>query len=145
MRKRWPSRIPSKWKSPSDTAGIIFAERGRELAMKRVKRIKSQLSRDLEDPEYRRRFEADYESFKLEVQFLLALERKHWSYSDLAKAMGTQKSHISRDLKGGGLASASMSRITKMAEVLGLKFYPLCIPEKRMKEALPFIRKLAAA
>lgn len=113
--------------------------------MKRKWQVKSQLARDLEKPEYRKRFEADYEALKLEVQLLLALERKHWSYSDLARAVGTQKSHISRDLKGGGLGSASISRITKMAEALGLRFFPLCISEKKIKQALPLFRKLAAA
>jgi len=103
------------------------------------------LERDLENPEYRKRFESDYEAFKLEVQLLLALERKHWSYSDLARAMGTHKSHISRDLKGGGLASASISRIAKMAGALGLRFLPLCVPESKMKQFLPVIKKLVAA
>lgn len=113
--------------------------------MKRKRNVKSQLAKDLEDPEYRKRFEADYEAFKLEVQFLLAMERKHWSYSDLARAVGTQKSHISRDLKAGGLASASISRIAKMAEALGLRFVPLCVSEKKIKQALPVIKKLASA
>jgi DNA-binding phage protein len=113
--------------------------------MKRKWHVKSQLARDLEDPEYRKRFEADYAAFKLEVQLLLALERKHWSYSDLAKAVGTQKSHISRDLKGGGLGSASISRIAKIAEALGLRFVPLCISEDKIKQALPVIMKLVAA
>jgi transcriptional regulator with XRE-family HTH domain len=113
--------------------------------MKHKWHVKSQLARDLENPEYRKRFEADYEAFKLEVQLLLALERKHWSYSDLARAVGTNKSHISRDLKGGGLNSASLSRIAKIAEALGLKFIPLCISEKKMRAALPVIRKLATA
>ena len=113
--------------------------------MKHKWNVKSQLARDLENPEYRKRFEADYESFKLETQLLLALERKHWSYSDLAKAVGTQKSHISRDLKGGGLSSASISRIAKIAEALGLRFIPLCISEKKIKQALPLIKKLATA
>lgn len=113
--------------------------------MKHKWNVKSQLARDLENPEYRKRFEADYEAFKLEVQLLLALERKHWSYSDLAKAVGTQKSHISRDLKGGGLGSASISRIAKIAEALGLRFVPLCISESKMKLALPVIKKLVAA
>ena len=103
------------------------------------------MERDLENPEYRKRFESDYEAFKLEVQLLLALERKHWSYSDLARAMGTHKSHISRDLKGGGLASASISRIAKMAGALGLRFLPLCVPESKMKQFLPVIKKLVAA
>ena len=47
--------------------------------MKRKANVKSQLERDLEDPEYKKRFEADYDAFKLEVQFLLALQRKRWS------------------------------------------------------------------
>ena len=113
--------------------------------MKRKGHVKSQLERDLENPEYRKRFETDYEAFKLEVQLLLALEKKHWTYSDLARAVGTQKSHISRDLKGGGLGSASISRIAKIAEALGLKFFPLCISEKKIKQALPVIKKLVAA
>ncbi|MDD5657253.1 MAG: hypothetical protein PHF00_08370 [Elusimicrobia bacterium] len=113
--------------------------------MKRKWRVKSQLARDLENAEYRKRFEADYDAFKLEVQFLLALERKHWSYSDLARAVGTDKSHISRDLKGGGLACATISRVTMMAEALGLKFYPLCISEDKLKKILPVIRKLVTA
>jgi transcriptional regulator with XRE-family HTH domain len=107
--------------------------------------VKSQLARDLEDPTYRKRFEADHEAFKIEVQLLLALERKHWSYADLAKAVGSHKSHISRDLKGGGLATASIGRIAKIAEALGLRFLPLCISEKKMKQALPLIRRLVAA
>lgn len=113
--------------------------------MKRRKSVKSQLAKDLEDPAYRKRFDADYEAFKLEVQLLLALERKHWSYADLARATGTQKSHVSRDLKGGGLRSASISRVAKMAEALGLRFLPLCIREERMPRALPVIKKLVAA
>ena len=112
--------------------------------MKRKGNVRSQLARDLEDPEYRKRFEADYEAFKLEVQLLLALERKHWSYSDLARAVGTHKSHISRDLKGAGLGSASISRIAKIAAALGLRFFPLCVPEDKIKQALPMIRKLVA-
>jgi transcriptional regulator with XRE-family HTH domain len=113
--------------------------------MKRNRRVKSQLERALEDPEYRKRFERGYEAFKVEVQLLLALERKHWSYSDLARAVGTQKSHISRDLKGGGLASASISRIARMAEALGLRFLPLCLPEDKVAHALPILRRLAGA
>ena len=112
--------------------------------MRRKWNVKSQLARDLEDPSYRKRFEADYAAFKLEVQLLLALERKHWSYADLARAVGTHKSHISRDLKGRGLGSASIARVAKMAEALGLKFVPLCISRKKMKQALPFIEKLMA-
>lgn len=112
--------------------------------MRRKWRVKSQLARALEDPEYKKRFDADYEAFKVEVQLLLALERKHWSYADLAHAIGSQKSHVSRDLKGRGLGAASISRISRIAEALGLKFVPLCIPKDKFESSLPLLRKLAS-
>ena len=83
--------------------------------------------------------------FKLEVQLLLALERKHWSYDDLAKAIGTQKGHISRDLKGGGIQTASVARVSRIAEALGMKFLPLCISRDKLKGILPKIEKLVTA
>ena len=113
--------------------------------MKTKGKAKGLLARKMEDPAYRKRHEESYELFKLEVQMLNALEKKHWSYSDLAKVMGTQKSAISRDLKGGGLKAASMDRVAKMAEALGLKFVPFCIVESKAKQALPLIQRLAAA
>lgn len=98
----------------------------------------------MEDAAYRKRHEESYEFFKLEVQLLNALEKKHWTYSDLAKAMGTQKNAISRDLMGHGLQKASMDRIAKMAEALGLRFMPFCVAESKAKQALPLIQKLVA-
>ncbi len=108
-------------------------------------KIKGQIERDLQNPEYKKRFDMDYEAFKLAVQFLLALEKKHWSYSDLARAIGTQKGHISRDLKGGGLRTASISRISKIANALDLKFFAVCVSDKKVKAATPIIKKLIAA
>ncbi|TPW19014.1 MAG: hypothetical protein FD126_3111 [Elusimicrobia bacterium] len=113
--------------------------------MKSRGKAKGLLARKMEDPDYRRRHEESYELFKLEVQFLNALARKRWTYSDLAKVMGTQKSAISRDLKGHGLQNASMDRIAKMAEALGLRFIPFCVAENKAKQALPLIQKLVAA
>lgn len=108
-------------------------------------KAKGLLARKMEDAAYRKRHEESHELFKLEVQLLNALEKKHWTYSDLAKVMGTQKSAISRDLKGHGLQKASMDRIAKMAEALGLRFVPFCIPEGKANRALPLIQKLATA
>lgn len=99
----------------------------------------------MEDPAYRKRHEESYERLKLEAQLLNALERKHWTYADLAKVMHTQKSAISRDLKDGGLRSASMARVAKMAEALGLKLVSFCVAEKKAEQILPIIRRLAAA
>ena len=81
----------------------------------------------------------------MEVRLLNALERKGWTYAGLAKIMHTQKSGISRDLKGGGLRSASMTRVGRMAEALGLKPFSFCVAEKKAKQVLPIIRKRAAA
>ena len=107
-------------------------------------KTKGLLARKMEDAAYRKRHEESYEFFKLEVQLLNALEKKHWTYSDLAKAMGTQKNAISRDLMGHGLQKASMDRIAKMAEALGLRFMPFCVAESKAKQALPLIQKLVA-
>lgn len=113
--------------------------------MKTKTKFKSIADRQMEDPEYRKIFEESWPAFQLEVQLLNALERKHWSYSDLAKALHTHKSAISRDLKGGGLRTASISRIAKMADVLDMQFFPICVIEKKVKSAAPIIRKLIAA
>ena len=106
---------------------------------------KGLLARKMANPAYRQRHEESYELLKLEVQLLTALEKKHWTYADLAKVMGTQKSAISRDLKGRGLSSASMARVAKMAEALGLRFFPFCVAESQFKRAFPIIQKLVAA
>ncbi|MDE2292315.1 MAG: XRE family transcriptional regulator [Elusimicrobia bacterium] len=107
-------------------------------------KAKGLLARKMEDAAYRKRHEESYELFKVEVQLLDALERRGWTYSDLAKVMGTQKSAISRDLKGRGLQKASMDRVARMAEALGMRFVPVCIPEDKAERALPLIRRLAA-
>lgn len=108
-------------------------------------KAKGLLARKMEDPAYRKRHEESYELLKLEVQLLNALERKHWTYADLAKVMHTQKSAVSRDLKAGGLRSASMARVAKMAEALGLRLFSFCVAEEKAKQALPIIRKLVVA
>src|SRR5258708_7142599 len=101
--------------------------------MKKKTKFKTIMDREMEDPVYRKLFEEGTPIFQLEVQLLNALERKHWTYSDLAVAVGTQKSHISRDLKGGGIRSASLDRVTRMAEALGMEFLPLCVSRKKLK------------
>ncbi len=113
--------------------------------MKTKNRVKSLFEREMEEPEFRRLFEETWPAFQIEVQLLNALEQKHWSYADLAKVLHTHKSAISRDLKSGGLRSASIARIAKMAGALGLKFFPLCLSEKEANRILPMIKRAAAA
>ena len=104
--------------------------------------VKGYLNRKLEDPEYRKQHDERYAAFKLEVQILLALEDRDWTYSDLAKATKTSKSNISRDLKDGGLVNASFSRIHRMADALGMKLVGVLIPKESVETVLPKIEEL---
>ena len=98
--------------------------------MKKKTKAKGLLERKLEDPEYRQRFDAQYESFKLEAQILSALEKKGWTYDQLAEKTQTKKSNISRDLRAGGIYSASISRVSKIAAALGMKLITLLVPKE---------------
>lgn len=108
-------------------------------------KAKGLLNRKLEDPVFRKRFEQGYAAFQLEVQILTAMEKKGWSLTDLAKALHTQKSNISRDLMAGGINSASVSRLAKIGAVLGLQFLPLFVPVQDGKSLIPKIQKLVRA
>lgn len=79
------------------------------------------LNRKLKDPKYRKRFERDYELFKLEAQILLAMEDQGLTYEDLATKLGTYRSMICRDLRYGGLKVAKLYRIMRMVDALGLR------------------------
>lgn len=103
---------------------------------------KSLLERKAENPEYRKRQEEGYATFKLEAQILSALEQKGWSYSQLADATQTSKSNICRDLKGGGLSAASLSRLHRIADALGMKFITLLIPQEQAQSAVPEMEAL---
>lgn len=107
--------------------------------------MKGILNKKLEDPKYRAEFERRNEFFKLEVHILLALEDKNWSYEDLAKAVGTSKQNIWRDLKNGGLHKASMDRVAKIAEVLGLRMHTILISQKKEKQLLPKLQRFLEA
>lgn len=95
------------------------------------------IERKLRDPQH----DVRYAAFMLEVQILLALEDKGWTFARLAKAVGTSKGNISRDLNGG-LSKASYSRICKIVHALGLKLIPLCIPKEHEDFVLPKIRDM---
>ena len=112
--------------------------------MKRDK-IRGLLERKLDSPVFRARFEREYPAFILEVQMLKALERKGWTYDDLARRLHTSKANISRDLRAGGIRSATLKRVTKMAEALGMEFLPLLIAQKAGGRILPRIQQLMMA
>src|SRR6266704_5095543 len=112
--------------------------------MKKTK-AKSLFEREMEDPGFRARFEEEHEIFKIEVQLLLALERQGLTYEKLAQAIDSHKSNISRDLKSGGINTASLGRIRKLADALGMAFIPLLIAKKNLPRILPQLEKLMAA
>lgn len=113
--------------------------------MKRKHRARGLLERKLEDPNYRKRFEEGHAAFELEVQILKAMEEKGWTFGDLAREMHTSRSNISRDLSAGGIHFATLSRIVKMGEVLGLRFHPLFVRQEMEKSLLPKLHRLLAA
>ena len=108
---------------------------------KEKKRVRGILNRKLENPEFKKVFGRGYDAFSLEVKFLRALEQKEWTYSVLAKALKTAKSNVSRDLKGGGIYSASLRRVERMADALDLAFVPLLVEKKSLKRILPKLKE----
>jgi transcriptional regulator with XRE-family HTH domain len=103
------------------------------------------LNRNLQNPKYRVEFERGQRFFRLEVQILLALEDKGWSYEDLAKATGIPERTIWRDIKNGELQKASLDQVARIAEALGLHMHPILMTPEQEKEFLPSLRKLKAA
>ncbi len=113
--------------------------------MKNKTKAKSLFEQEMENPDFRRQFQKEYRLFKLEVQLLTALEQSGLTYEQLAEAISSHKSNISRDLKGAGIANASLSRIRKLADALGMTFIPLLIAKKNLPRILPQLEKLMAA
>ena len=107
--------------------------------------MKGSLNKEMENKAYKSHFDHGYEFFKLEVQILNAMEDKGWSYEDLAKAVGTSRQNIWRDLKNGGLYKASLDRVAHIAEAVGLHMHPLLLTPKQEKKILPSLRRLSAA
>lgn len=103
------------------------------------------LNRKLEDPKFKERFEHGHRFFQLEVQILNALEDKGWTYQDLAKATGTYPQNVWRDLKNGGLHKASLERVARYAEALGLHLHHFLMNPKQEEKLLPRLQKVLSA
>lgn len=85
------------------------------------------------NPCLREKYSRERAQFKIELQILQALENAGYTYEQFAKKIGSSKGNVSRDLKGRGLGKASIKRIQKMAEALGLEFVPLLLPKDKKK------------
>ncbi len=103
---------------------------------------KTLFEKEMKKPSFKKNYFKDREAFKLELQFLRALEEKTLTYEQFAKLIGSSKGNIARDLKSFGLGRASVHRIEKMAKALGMEFVPLLLPtdkaerEERLQELL---------
>ncbi len=89
---------------------------------------------EMERPEFRKKYLKEYKDFELELQMLKAIERLNLTYEEFAKKIGSSKGNVSRDLKIRGLKRASIERIRKMADALGMDFIPLLLlrdPQRR--------------
>ena len=107
--------------------------------------MKGSLNRKLENPETRREFERRQAFFKLEIQILLAMEDKGWGLNDLARATGLHRQNVWRDLKNGGLHKASLDRVSRYAEALGLHAHHLLLTPQQELRILPQLHKALGA
>lgn len=112
---------------------------------KAKKRAKSLIDRKLDTPAKKRKFDQGYLLFSIEMQILNAMEARGMTFTDLAKALKTNKSNISRDLSAGGIRNATLPRLMKIAAILDMEYLPLMIPLDKAKKIKPKIHKLVAA
>lgn len=105
---------------------------------------KGTLNKKLEDKKEQAVFGARRHFFQMEVQILLALEDRGWTYVDLAKATGIYPQNIWRDLKNGGLHKASLERVSRYAEALGLHAHYFLLNQKQERQMLPRIERALA-
>ena len=94
---------------------------------------KTLIEKEMERPGFLEKYLRERTEFELEVQILRALEDRGFTYEEFAEKIGTSKGNVSRDLKSRGLGRASLERIQKMADALGLEFLPLLLPKNKKK------------
>ncbi len=106
---------------------------------------KSLFERQMGKKHFQENYEREYQELQLEVQFLLALEEQGLTYEKFAKKIGSSKGNVSRDFKGRGLQKATIDRLIKMAQALGLEFLPLLLPRDRRSRRKKLEELLAAS
>ncbi len=109
--------------------------------MKQSKRAETLFEREMNSPSFRKAYRAEKKAFVLELQIAKALKEKGWTYDEFAKRVGTAKSHVCRDLKGG-LERATLSRVQRMAKALHMRYLPILIPEDKADSLIPRIMHL---
>jgi hypothetical protein len=100
----------------------------------------SLFEKEMRRPSFRRRFEAERETFALEVQFLNLLESGEMSLADFARKVGVPRANITRDLSQQGIRNATLPRVSRMAEVVDADFVPVILPRDPKKRREVFNR-----
>ena len=109
--------------------------------MKNGKKTASLFDQEMQRPTFRKAYRNEKKRFTLELQISRFLDEAGWTYAEFAKRTGTAKSHVSRDLKGG-LHSATVARIERIAKALHMRYLPLLIPENKAEKLIPQIMHL---
>lgn len=97
------------------------------------KRPASLFEREMRKRNFRNRYEAEQESFALEVQFLNLLESGQMSLADFARKLGVPRANVTRDLSQQGIRKATLPRVSRMAKVAGADFIPIILPRNPKK------------
>lgn len=96
-------------------------------------KVKSLFEKEMGKKHFRENFEREHQEFQLELQLLKELESQGLTYEKFAQKIGSSKGNVSRDLKARGLKRATVDRVVKMAQALGLEFIPLLLPKDRIR------------
>ena len=97
------------------------------------------------DKEMAREIDARREELRLEQQFLDAMQAQQITGAELARRTKTKPASVSRDL-AGGLSSAKLGRVRKMADAVGCDVITLLVPREpraRRRALLTLSHKLS--
>ena len=109
--------------------------------MKTKKMKLSLFEQEMKRKSFRKAFQREKKILSLERQIAQALGEEGWTYEEFAKRIGTARSHVSRDLKGG-LSHSTIHRIERIAKSLHMRYVPLLIPEEKADKVVSQIMQL---
>ena len=112
--------------------------------MRADRKVDTLFGREMRLAGFRNAFKREKKLFSLELQVAQAIKEQGWTYEVFAHKIGSARSHVCRDLKGG-LQRATVSRIERIARKLHMRYVPLLIPENKVGRILPRIRELVEA
>jgi transcriptional regulator with XRE-family HTH domain len=82
----------------------------------------------MEDPEFRKEYDALEDEFQYHAELLKARKRAGMTQEEIAQKMGTKREAISRIESIRGKTSPSMKTLKKYAEALGCKLQIKLVP-----------------